>query len=142
MSRRRTLIELVERFWQRVDKSGECWLWTGELNSQGYGFYMIYEGGGREKMLAHRFAALMAGMPVCTGTDVVMHQCDTPRCVRPAHLSVGTQMENLRDAMQKNRMDLTGLSAPIIHTCKGCGDEFLGTPNERYCPDHKPRRTA
>lgn len=137
MSRRRSLLELVEHFWKRVDTSGDCWLWTGELNSQGYGFYMIYEGDGREKVLAHRFSALMAGMPVLSPRDVVMHHCDTPRCVRQVHLSVGTQVDNIRDAMAKHRVNLAGLRAPTLHQCNECGAEFSGQPQERYCADHK-----
>lgn len=137
MSHRRTLLQLVEHFWARVDMSGECWIWTGELNNQGYGFYMIYEGDKREKILAHRFSALMAGMSVRSPEDAVMHACDTPACVRPSHLSVGTQQDNLRDAMAKERMDLSGLFAPIVHSCKDCGTEFLGAPNERYCSTHR-----
>lgn len=137
MSRRRTLLELVEHFWLRVDTSGDCWLWTGALNNKGYGFYRIYTGEECEKILAHRFSALMAGMPVRSPRDVVMHRCDTPRCVKPDHLSVGTQSDNMRDAKAKNRMNLTGLTAPTPHQCNECGTDFLGQPQERYCTDHK-----
>lgn len=137
MSRKRTLLELVEHFWRRVDKTSDCWLWTGEVNNKGYGVYMLYEGDGREKLLAHRFSALMAGMSVHTPSDVVMHSCDTPNCVRPQHLSVGTQRDNMRDANAKNRADLTGLFAPTQIVCKTCGVQFQGLPRERYCPEHK-----
>lgn len=133
MSRRRSFIELIEHFWIRVDTTGECWLWTGEVNNKGYGVYMIYEGDSRDKLLAHRFAALMAGLPVKSRADVVMHSCDTPACVRPSHLSVGTQADNVRDAKAKNRMNLVGLTAPTRRTCRDCGSEFLGSPQRRYC---------
>lgn len=137
MSRRRSLIELIEQFWTRVDTSGECWLWNGEVNNKGYGIYSIYEGDGREKILAHRFSALMSGMQVHSPRDVVMHSCDTPPCVRPSHLSVGTQRANLHDALAKNRMNLAGLVEPTPRICQDCGVEFLGAGNTRYCPTHR-----
>lgn len=133
MSRRRSLLELVEHFWLKVDTTGECWHWTGPLNNNGYGVYMIYEGDGREKILAHRFSALMSGMPVRSPKDVVMHDCDTPPCVRPLHLSVGTQRDNMRDAITKGRFDLSGLTGPVQRRCKDCGSEFIGVPSSRYC---------
>jgi len=135
--RRRTFLALIEHFWQRVDQSGECWLWTGEVNNKGYGVYNLYHRESREKALAHRLSALMAGMPVRTPKDAVLHKCDTPRCVRPDHLSVGTQLDNIRDAKAKGRMDLTGLSAPTEKVCRECGADFVGRPNERYCDEHK-----
>lgn len=133
MSRRRALLELVEHFWLKVDTTGECWLWTGPVNNHGYGVYMIYEGDGREKILAHRFSALMSGMPVRSPKDVVMHNCDTPPCVRPLHLSVGTQRDNMRDAIVKGRFDPSGLTGPVSRDCRDCGSEFIGVPSSRYC---------
>ena len=135
MSRRRNILELIQSFWGRVDTSGECWLWTGEVNNKGYGVFKIYEGTGREKLLAHRFSAVLAGMPAHSPADVVMHSCDTPRCVNPEHLSIGTQLDNIRDAKTKDRMDLSGLTADTLHECRECGSEFYGLPQRRYCSD-------
>lgn len=140
MSRRRSLLDLVEHFWLRVDRDGDCWLWTGEVNNMGYGFYMVYEGDSREKLLAHRFSALLAGMPVRSRADVVMHKCDTPRCVRPEHLSVGTQLDNMRDAQRKGRTNLIGLSARMAKCCRDCGESFMARPGQYYCEDHNPHR--
>lgn len=140
MSRRRSLLQLVEHFWLRVKSNGDCWLWTGEVNNHGYGVYKIYEENSREKMLAHRFSALLAGMPVRSPADVVMHKCDTPRCVRPEHLSVGTQVDNMRDAQNKGRTNLTGLSARRAKACKECGQPFMARPSQYYCEEHNPKR--
>lgn len=142
MSRRRQFIEYIESFWGRVDRTDTCWLWTGELNSMGYGFFKIYEGHAREKILAHRFSAIMAGMPVKGPRDVVMHTCDTPRCVRPEHLSVGTQTDNMRDARNKDRIDLAGLYALTRISCAECGAMFDGTPNRRYCDPCRQAETG
>lgn len=135
--RRRTFFALIENFWKRVDKSGDCWLWTGEVNNMGYGVYCLYDKDRREKALAHRISALMAGLPAYTPQDTVMHMCDTPRCVRPEHLSIGTQLDNIRDAKKKGRMNTDGLFDLVAKTCKQCGVDFMGVPATRYCEEHR-----
>lgn len=85
------------RFWGRVDKSGDCWLWTG-LKTHGYGSVWL---AGRV-MRAHRAAVLLAGGVIPPGS-VVCHRCDTPACVRPEHLFVSTQRENMADMHAKGR---------------------------------------
>ncbi len=76
-------------FWARVDKSAECWLWTGKKTSLGYGqFGTAY---------AHR---LVVG---ARRGEVVRHLCDTPSCVRPSHLRIGTQADNISDMRSKGR---------------------------------------
>lgn len=136
---RKTFLSLVDGFWSRVDKSGDCWLWTGELNNQGYGRYALYDGDRRERVLAHRMSLILTGVTLAKD-DVLLHSCDTPRCVRPEHLSVGTQTTNMQDAKSKGRMNLTGLSAPTPVACRTCGDVFMGQPRERYCANHKKTR--
>ena len=90
-----------DRFWPNVDKQGpdDCWLWTGYLCSKGYGA-MSVDGG---YMSAHRFSyTLHYGVAPPTHMHV-MHSCDTPTCVNPAHLSVGTCKDNVQDMMNKGR---------------------------------------
>jgi hypothetical protein len=91
----------VERFWQKVRKSEGCWLWTGAVSFKGYGRVWAQEGHGartrkRKAFPAHRVAVFLA-----TGSDpglLVLHRCDNKRCVRPEHLYVGTNADNMRDA--------------------------------------------
>jgi len=87
-----------ERFWSKVDKSGDCWLWTAGCFDDGYGAF------GFEKKLwrAHRWSYWRYKGEIPEGM-VVMHSCDTPRCVRPEHLSVGTYSDNARDTANKGR---------------------------------------
>lgn len=87
-----------ERFWAKVDKSGECWEWTGTRQYSGYGVLRIHG----KSIRAHRFAWELENGPIPPGM-VVMHICDNPRCVRHSHLKLGTQIENVGDRGSKNR---------------------------------------
>jgi hypothetical protein len=82
-------------FWDNVNKTDGCWIWTGHIDSEGYGDC----GNGRS---AHRVAYKLA-----TGQDpgelFVLHKCDTPACVRPDHLFLGTHLDNVRDMDTKGR---------------------------------------
>lgn len=87
-------------FITRVDKSGECWLWTGPVDEKGYG----YTGGITQRTeRAHRVAWQRVYGPIPKGM-FVCHHCDTPSCVRVSHLFLGTAADNTRDASIKGRM--------------------------------------
>ena len=97
------------RFWRFVEKTEGCWLWTGAKTGGGYGYIRR---SGKEKMSAHRASWEMHNGPVPEGLWV-LHRCDTPACVRPDHLFVGTRADNMRDAHEKGRIDLSYVgSAP------------------------------
>src|SRR5688572_7229928 len=85
-------------FWVFVDKlpSG-CWEWTSHKNTLGYGMY--WSAG---QHMAHRWSWSLVNGPIPEG-KIVMHLCDNPPCVNPEHLRVGTQLENRRDAVNKDR---------------------------------------
>jgi hypothetical protein len=92
------------RFWRYVDKRGpdECWPWTGKRQKSGYGRFGI---GQHKKVGAHRFSFEMA-----TGflPPVVMHTCDNPPCVNPAHLRAATNKLNTADMIVKGRSPMIG----------------------------------
>lgn len=90
-----------ERFYDRVDKSGECWLWTGAINHKRGGYGAFYDDDTRLRR-AHRVAWELEHGEL-TEDQVVMHICDTPACVRIDHLRLGTQLENLTDMRWKGR---------------------------------------
>jgi len=101
--RRRVIDDPAALFWAKVDKSGDCWLWTGARDRDGYGkFQVTIHGSNRQRCTrAHRFAFELAhGRPA---TLNVLHSCDRPACVRPDHLFEGTQQDNARDALKKGR---------------------------------------
>ncbi len=87
------------RFYAAVDKSSPegCWIWKGLTDKDGYGLFSYRYRNHR----AHRIAyALEHGnQPV----GILRHSCDTPACVRPSHLQLGTQRDNIRDSMKRGR---------------------------------------
>jgi hypothetical protein len=60
---------------------------------------------------AHRVAWRLTGKPLIPDGAVLMHACDNRLCVNPAHLSIGTQRDNVRDAVEKGRA--RGQFAPV-----------------------------
>lgn len=79
---------------------GDCWLWTGSLNSRGYG--RLNDRG--RTVLAHRLAYNQAHGVVLQTAELACHTCDNPRCVRPDHLFVGSHRDNTDDMIAKGRM--------------------------------------
>ena len=90
---------IEERFWEKVQKSDDCWLWTGTKRQGGYG--SIHHNG-RERVATHVSWELANGMPWPEGM-LACHRCDNPPCVRPDHLFIGDSFDNMRDAVKKGR---------------------------------------
>jgi hypothetical protein len=111
--RQKRLAQPVEQsFWAKVDRSGECWLWTASRWNSGYGQFKVRAGRGRQRVVgAHVFSFELANGTVPDGLEV-MHTCDTPLCVRPDHLTVGTHLQNVQDAAVKGRYRV---SRPTSH---------------------------
>jgi hypothetical protein len=89
------------RFWRAVDKKGdnECWEWMGARHYKGYGEFAAKR---MAKHKSHRFAWLLTYGEIPINL-VVCHKCDNPPCCNPAHLFLGTTMENKQDSINKNR---------------------------------------
>jgi hypothetical protein len=86
------------RFWERVQKTKSCWLWTGLKNELGYGLIRIRYTPHR----AHRVAWEITYGKIPDGF-YVCHACDNPSCVRPDHLMLGTSHSNMTDMRHKGR---------------------------------------
>lgn len=90
----------LESFLSRIQiKKGGCWLWQGGTNAHGYGVTCVNT---HRQVLAHRHAYELWRTAIPSGA-VIMHSCDTPLCVNPEHLAVGTRSENNLDAVAKLR---------------------------------------
>ena len=90
----------LEKFWSCVDKRSpnECWNWQACRDTKGYGVF-LYNG---KNWAAHRLACVAVGRTIPEGMGV-LHSCDNPSCVNPAHLWFGTQADNVKDRVQKGR---------------------------------------
>lgn len=93
-----------KRFLDKVDKSGDCWLWTGTLRKCGYG-QIGFNG---KVYRAHRVSYDIHNGEIPKGL-IVCHTCDNPPCVNPAHLYAGTPMDNTTDMMLRGRHGRTKL---------------------------------
>jgi len=95
-----------ERFWSKVDRNGQtqahmttpCWVWTAGTNKKGYGKFR------RDiaTLYAHRFAWRLVNGQIPKAMNV-LHRCDCRPCVRPDHLFLGTNQDNVNDRDAKGR---------------------------------------
>lgn len=108
MPRGRVKIPAVVRFWKQVEKTDHCWNWVGAKDKDGYG--QITDDYGRNKR-SHRFSYRLHKGPFKDELRVC-HTCDNPACVRPKHLFLGTDDDNLKDAINKGRLKVKGVDNP------------------------------
>lgn len=101
----------ITRFWSKVDKNGpvpshmphlgHCWIWIASRMSTGYGAFN-YPNGNSPTQLSHRVAWQLSNGPI-PNRLFVLHRCDNRKCVNPEHLFLGTNTDNVRDMIAKNR---------------------------------------
>ncbi len=110
---------LRQRFDAKFTRLGKrkCWIWTGSPNSAGYGTIRM-PGRGGKTVLAHRLAFEFNSGSIPNGL-CVLHECDTPLCVNPSHLFLGTVLDNNKDRDRKGRCRAMGLPG------EGCGHHKL-----------------
>lgn len=100
-----------ERFWSKVVKSDGCWIWKASKRSKGYGAFVYQRGEDIIQGRAHRYSWELHYGDIPPGL-CVLHHCDTPACVRPEHLWLGTKAENNADMVAKGRHVRGGTHKP------------------------------
>jgi hypothetical protein len=96
-------LTLEERLWAKVDKSGDCWEWTGCRDDDGYGKILITKNGKSQSTVAHRLAYILTHGEVAPDVKID-HRCHNHGCVNLAHLRATTHKQNLenREGAQRN----------------------------------------
>jgi len=95
--------DTIKRFWAKVEKTDNCWLWTGSKRNKGYGAFVYADKNGKVVQgRAHRFSYEIHVGEIPEGL-FVLHKCDNPGCVNPDHLFVGTNQDNVTDMVSKGR---------------------------------------
>jgi hypothetical protein len=94
----------AQRFWSKVNISNpdKCWMWQGPTSGNGYGNFTLKINGKFKTVQSHRFGyELLKGK--IPEEMLILHKCDIPLCVNPNHLRPGTQKENIKDSILRNR---------------------------------------
>ena len=93
------------RFLAKINKTETCWIWNSSKTPAGYGLYWV--GGkainGGKFLLAHRYSYEYHNDKKIGEGMILLHSCDNPSCVNPAHLTEGTHKENMDDMKAKKR---------------------------------------
>jgi hypothetical protein len=120
-------ISPATRFWRKVDKSGECWLWTANYYTRGYTCEPKFSFGGKN-VDAARFAWFLETGESPPKGLMVLHRCGTDLCVRFSHLYLGDHADNMRDMIQQGRSNrkLTSTQVQEIRNLFGGAKRYPG----------------
>jgi hypothetical protein len=126
------------RLWAKVIKTSTCWIFMGGISTDGYGRFRCRNIDGEQATITtHRAAAELAYGPAPAGLTH-LHDCEVRICCRPAegHLRIGTQVENVQQAIRRGRRtllgDLTGGLGPVglAHAIQDALRDSIGTPDQ------------
>jgi hypothetical protein len=142
--------DVAERLWSHVTKGDGCWEWNGYKSPSGYGI-IATRGGGKMFERVHRVSWRLVNGPIPIDM-VILHTCDNRACVRPDHLQLGTQEENMKDMDRKQRRvsnrhgAIRKLTPEIVREIRASDDDY-SVLGEKYgvhyatIADIKKRRT-
>lgn len=122
-----------QRFMQKINKTDTCWMWVGALSSRGYGSFRF----NGKSISSHRFSYLHFNGEIPDGM-IICHKCDTPACVNPEHLFVGSYADNNKDMFEKDR---NGQSSRPQTRCRR-GHEFAVVGVKTAIKKGKANRTC
>ena len=128
---------VAERLTLHSKPVGSCLIWTGARDGRGYGKINVKG----KYVQAHR-AAWACHVGEIEGGLMVMHSCDTPLCINPAHLSLGSHSDNMVDMRNKGRQsrgelhpaakliadDVRSILAMVGSTCRAVGEHYSVSP--------------
>ena len=117
----------TERFYQKtkLNQNTGCLEWTGGLNTWGYGQASI----NKTTKLAHRHSYEISVGEIPKGM-LCCHHCDNPKCIEPSHLFIGTNADNAKDKVLKNRQKSMKGESCVTHKLKDCNIRALRELNK------------
>ena len=127
-----------ERFWAKVEKTDGCWLWTGAICEDGYGRFHVDGHNGRA-VLAHRWTYQETHGEIAQGKQID-HLCRRRRCVRPDHLEVVTQAENI--ARGEGFSARNSRTTHCVHGHPFDPRDTYVNPHRRYCRECNRQKVA
>ena len=101
-----SITEPIEpRLWRRVIKTEGCWIWIGARTGSGSVRHgqITWKARYRSPQKVHRVVWELLRGPIPRHQQI-NHTCDNPICVRPDHLYLGTQDDNMKDAAARSRL--------------------------------------
>lgn len=95
----------IDRFWSKVSicEEDKCWLWIGSKRRRGYGRFCLQVEKNKDKSFVATRIAYFIHYKINPVDKIVLHSCDNPECVNPNHLSLGSNLDNTNDMMNKKR---------------------------------------
>jgi hypothetical protein len=115
-------LSVEDRFWSKVDKSGDCWEWKAHIGRHKRGGYGRFRFRG-QAVGAHRVAYILARGEIAPGM-CVCHTCDNRICVNPDHLWLGTSADNTADMDAKGRRGKPRTPGPAHYKAAFTADQI------------------
>lgn len=129
----------LHNFESRIERTGGCWIWTGLRNFKGYGQIRLSHRRGCSRIYRSHRLAYFLYIGTFDERLLVLHECDTPACVNPEHLKIGTPKDNMIDKVSRGRAKAgRGRGKPKDGYCwfghlRTDENTFIGSSGRRQC---------